>query len=165
MRTMNYALEGKGVPSTLRGKVVRIRLAETPEDRLILAGGDEANVTAKFNDGYVIADQARLRQLAAKEGATLESLQAFSDSYTYVVKATGTGTPREVKPETKQNRIAASSANKNFEKALTDKQFYDRGVKFGFIDEAEFAEWKTAREAAQMAAKIDEKQAAETAAK
>lgn len=165
MRTLNYALAGKGVPSHLNGKVVRIRLAETPDERLALAGGDEANVTAKFNDGYVIAAQARLRPLAGKENATLESLQKFADEYTYVVKVTGEGKAREVKPETKQNRIAASSANKNFEKALTDKQFYDRGVKFGFIDEAEFAEWKTAREAAQMAAKIDEKQAAEAAAK
>jgi len=152
MRTMNYALEGKGVPATLRGKVVRIRLAETPEDRLTLANGDEANVTAKFNDGYVIAGQARLRPLAGKEGATLEGLQTFMDNFVYVVKVTGEGKAREVKPETKQNRIAAAAANKNFEKALVDEQFRTRGIKFGFIDEAEFNEWKTAREAVQAAA-------------
>lgn len=151
MRTLNYALAGKGVPSHLNGKVVRIRLAETPDERLALAGGDEANVTAKFNDGYVIAAQARLRPLAGKENATLESLQKFADEFVYVVKVTGEGKPREVKPETKQNRVAAEQANANFERALTDQQFRDRGIKFGFIDEAKFNAWVEARTAAQAA--------------
>jgi len=152
MRTLNYALDGKGVPAHLKGKVVRIRLAETPEERLELAGGDEANVTAKFNDGYVIAGQARLRPLAGKEGATLEGLQAFADKFVYVVKVTGDGKAREVKPETKQNRVAAEQANANFERALTDQQFRDRGIKFGFIDEAKYTAWVEARNAAQAAA-------------
>lgn len=151
MRTLNYALDGKGVPDTLKGKVVRIRLAETPDERLSLAAGDEANVTAKFNDGYVIALQARLRPLAAKDGASLDSLQKFADEYTYQVKVTGEGKTREVKPETKANRTAAEQGNANFERALTDTQFRDRGIKFGFIDEAKFNAWMEARQASQAA--------------
>lgn len=151
MRTTNWALKGKGVPSHLEGKVVRIRIADTPDERLTLAGGDESNVTAKFNDGYVIAAQARGRRAAGKDGATLESVQAILDGYVYEVRPEGTGVARQAKPETQQARIAADQANANFERALQDTQFRDRGIKFGFIDEAKFNAWIEQRQAAQAA--------------
>lgn len=154
MRTQNYTLQGGDVPAHLKGTVIRLKVAESVAEMTQLCGGNEGLAVSKFNDGYAIALQGVLRRRSGKtkDGQpteTPETLQAFADGYTLAERAEGTA--REVKPETKANRVAADQSNKNFERALTDEQFRKQGIKFGFIDEDAFNAWKQARDEAAAA--------------
>lgn len=152
MRTVDYALEGKAVPATLRGSVIKIKVAESVQDGV--ASGvfkSEQALVEKANDGVVIAVQGGLRTKAGKDGMTVAKLQEWADAYCYDVRAEGSGVAREVKPETRVARAAAVSGNKMFERALTDETFLQRGIKNGYIDQAEFDTWKAAREEAAAA--------------
>lgn len=156
MRKLAYKLQGGDVPAHLKGTVIYIKIAETVAEQTQLAGGNEALGVAKFADGYAISAQGILRRRSGKvdkDGKhveTPETLQAFADGFVLAERAEGT--PRETKPETKVKNSAAAAGNAMFEKALGDEDFYKRGVKFGFIDETAFAEWKANREAAKAAA-------------
>lgn len=153
MRTLPYKLTGKDVPAALVGTIVNIKVPETYKEAEALTKNGEADVCAKFADGYVIALQGKLRTRSGKKmdgGAlveTAESLQKIADEYVYSVQAEGS--PREAKPETKQNRAAASVGNKIFEKALVDEKFRAQMAKNDMLDG--FDDWKAAREAAQAA--------------
>lgn len=153
MRTLGYKLTGKDVPTPLVGTIVNIKVPETYKEAESLTKNGEADVVAKFADGYVIALQGKLRTRSGKkaEGGALvetaESLQTIADGYVYSVQAEGS--PREAKPETKQNRAAASVGNKIFEKALVDEKFRAQMAKNDMLDG--FDEWKAARDAAQAA--------------
>lgn len=155
MRTQNYKLAGGDVPAHLKGTVVRLRVAETIDDMRTLCGGNEALGIAKFNDGYIIVGQGKLRRASAatdKDGkhiATPESLQKVADELTLVERAEGT--PRETKPETKARNAAADAMEKNFIRATTDAKFLKQGIQFGFIDEDAYNVWKANREAAEAA--------------
>lgn len=154
MRKLAYKLQGGDVPSNLKGTVIYIRQPESIAEQTQLAGGNEALGVAKFGDGYAISLQGILRRRSGKEKdgklvETPETLQAFADGYVLAERAEGQ--PRETKPETKVKNAAATAGNAMFEKALGDDAFYARGVKFGFIDETAFAEWKANREEAEKA--------------
>lgn len=150
MRTLAYELKGKDVPAALVGTTLNIRIPETYKEAEALTKNGESDVVAKFADGYVIALQGKLRTRSGKkaeDGSFVESaasLQKIADEYVYSVQAEGT--PREAKPETKQNRAAASVGNKIFEKALVDEKFRAQMAKNDMLDG--FEEWKAAREAA-----------------
>jgi len=154
MRTIDYALEGKAVPAHLRGQVVKIKIGESVADGVGKVWASEAACCEKANDGVVIAVQGGLRTKAGKEGATLAGLQKWADEYVYDVRAEGSGVGRAVKPETKVARASAVAGNKMFERALTDEQFLTRGIKNGYIDQAEFDAWKAARAEAAAAARV-----------
>ena len=145
-RYVKYALQGKEVPSHLKGQIVNIKVAESVADGVASkVYASEQALVEKANDGVVIAVQGGLRIKSGKEGMTLAKLQEWADAYCYDVRTEGQG-PREVKPETKVNRAAAASANKSFERALTDEAFLAKGIKNGYIDEGDFLAWKAARE-------------------
>lgn len=160
MRSLNYKLTGKDVPSALVGTVVSIKIPETYKEAEALTKNGESDVVAKFADGYVIALQGKLRTRSGKkaeDGSFIETpatLQSIADGYIYSVQAEGT--PREAKPETKQNRAAASVGNKIFEKALVDEKFRAQMAKNDMLDG--FEEWVAARDAA-LAAKAAQPQA------
>lgn len=161
MRSLAYKLTGKDVPPALVGTVINIKLPETYKEAESLTKNGESDVVAKFADGYVIALQGKLRTRSGKkaeDGSFVEnatSLQAIADGYVYSVQAEGT--PREAKPETKQNRAAASVGNKIFEKALVDEKFRTQMQKNDMLDG--FEEWKAAREAALAAKATGQPQA------
>lgn len=150
MRTLGYKLTGKDVPPALVGTIINIRVPETYKEAESLTKNGENDVTAKFADGYVIALQGLLRTRSGKklEGGALvntaATLQKLADEYVYSVQADGS--PREAKPETKQNRAAASVGNKIFEKALVDEKFRAQMAKNDMLDG--FDEWQAARQAA-----------------
>lgn len=161
MRTQKWALQGKEVAAALRGAVVTIRLADNYADAETLTVNGQSDVTAKFNDGYVIAAQAKGRRLAGKEGMTVEKLQAELDGYLYAVQAEGTG-PRQTKPETQARNAAADAMVPVFERAIAEPEWGARGLKLGFIDQVKFDAYKAAKvaiEAAKLAAAVDAKQA------
>lgn len=153
MRTLGYKLTGKDVPTALVGTVISIKVPETYKEAEGLTKNGESDVVAKFADGYVIALQGKLRTRSGKksdDGSFVENattLQKIADEYVYSVQAEGS--PREAKPETKQNRAAASVGNKIFEKALIDEKFRAQMQKNEMLDG--FEEWKAARDAVQTA--------------
>ena len=153
-RTLAYKLTGKEVPAALAGTTVNIKIAETYKEAEALTKNGEADVVAKFADGYVIALQSKLRTRASKKdkatGALLESaesLQKIADEYVYSVQAEGA--PREVKPQTKAARASQNTGNKVFERCLTDEKFRNQMERAGMLEG--FDEWRAAREATQAA--------------
>ena len=139
MRTIEYKLEGKEVPSNLRGQVIRLRVPETYAEAEGLTEKGESDVVAKFADGLVIATQGALQTKSKKN--VLTTLQKWADEYKYTVRAEGTGTRKEVKPETQAARAAKNSGNRLFEKCRDDAAFLARMVKLGVVDEGEFQTW------------------------
>lgn len=145
MRTLAYELQGKDVPAHLKGVVINIRQPENYKDAETLTKNGEPDVAAKFGDGYAIGLQGALRTRSGKknEDGTFvndqASLQAFSDGYVYSVQAEGT--PRVVKPETKQARTEREAGNKLFEKAASDEKFRNMCIKNGVIEQAAFDEY------------------------
>jgi len=160
-----YALEGKNVPASLQGKVVMIRVAENQSDRLALAT-DEAGINSLFNKDYAIWLQGALRSQAGKTDKdgklvnSLESLQAFADGEDGVYSVRGEGKPRESKPATQARREEAELGNQLYELCASDPKELAKFVRLGLVKEDKFNAWKTARDAAAMAAKIDAAQAA-----
>lgn len=154
MRTLPYKLTGKDVPAALAGTTINIKVAETLDEAKALTANGESDVVAKFADGYVIALQGKLRNRSGKkrDDGTLvesaESLQSIADTYKYSVQAEGVA--REVKPETKATRAAASVGNKIFERALIDEKFRATMEKNGMLEG--FDEWQQARDAAKAGA-------------
>ena len=144
MRTIEYALQGKEVPASMRGQIVKIKAPESVAEAASLCENGETGVVDKFTDAYVIACQGRLRTAAGKKDATLESVRAVASGFKIKPRAEGTGERKEVKPETVAKRAAASSGNKLFTRIRDAKDRaaeLARFVKLNVVDEAEFTEW------------------------
>lgn len=105
-----------------------IRKAETIDDALVLAGGDEAHIVSLFNQKYVIAAQAGARKVLGKEGP--EAAGAYLMAYEYSGKrAAAPKKPREVKVPT--DEVKVSKADRERLKAIMAEQ----GVSMEFVGE------------------------------
>lgn len=163
MRTVSWTIQGGRVHSSLKGQVITgIKVPETYAEAETLVKNGQSDVVAKFADGRIIGLQGKLRTMAEKvkeDGSpkyTLADLQKAHDEYLYSVQAEGT--PKSIKPETKQNRQAASVGNRLFDRMASDDKFRAQMFKNGVADEAEFNEWLSARDeaAAKAAAEASE---------
>lgn len=158
MRTIVYELAGSDVPEALKGAKINIAVGENYRECESLTEKGEADVTAKFNDGRVIALQGALRTKSKK--GSLADLQAFADTYKYTQRIEGDGT--SAKPKTAKGvatQKAAASGNRLFEKCAADASFLERMIKQQIVDRAEFDAWVSA----SAAAKADPKAKAPTA--
>ena len=150
MRTQPYALKGKDVPEQFAGQTINIRLPESSDECQSLFADAEARDESAHND-YVVWLQGRLRAMsgAKNEDGTLKyslsELQAFADKATKARRVPGTGSTKEVKPETKQARAAKGAGNKLFEKCRADAAFLARMVKLGAVEQADYDEWLAAQ--------------------
>ena len=162
MRTVAYELRGKEVPSHLQGAIINIKIAETVADGITnKLYEDESALVEKANDGRVIAIQGLLRGKSGKEGATVESLQAFADGYCYSQRKEGTGTPRQRTAKTEVTEAAASVGNRMMDRALADAEYAKKAIRLGAFSEEELAAYgeKKAKAEAEAAAKAAAKQA------
>lgn len=148
MRTVEYAIDGKVRPD-LKGKIVRIKVAESIAEAATLCDNGTDGVVEKFVDGYTIRVQDTIRRLSAPGSeVTLEKLQETADGLILKHRAPGQGPkPRTAAGEAQAK--ARDAGNKLFEKALADEKFRERLEKLGALDAEEFNAWRQAREKAQ----------------
>lgn len=147
MRTQPYILKGKEVPAKFRGTKVGLRVAETWQQAIEFAGGNESDALGLFNDASIIYQQGRMRRASGKEGATVESLNKLAATLTY--QRAAAGTPKTAKPKTVVKRQAESAGNKIFERMLADASYRQRAIENGFVEQETFDAWVAARKAAE----------------
>lgn len=155
MLTTAYALKGKDVPSELAGQEITIKVPENYTEAETFTKAGQSDVVAKFADGYVIALQSRLRTAAGKKDKDgklvndVAALQKLADEYKYSVQAEGT--PKTIKPQTKQQRTEQGVGNRLFERMASDEKFRNQMLKNGVAEQAEFDAWFEAKQAAEAA--------------
>lgn len=152
MLTTTWALKGKDVPAALVGQTLTLKVPETYAEAESLTRNGQPDVVAKFADGRIIGLQGKIRTASGKKDKDgnyvhdLASLQKLADEYLYSVQTEGV--PKSIKPETKQNRAAASVGNRLFDRMASDDKFRAQMFKNGVADEGEFNAWLEARDAA-----------------
>lgn len=153
MRTRTYNLQGKEVPTQLRGAAITFPVPETLDDvRSLVNGGEEANVIELASGAYDVWLQGRVRAYAAgknEDGSarTTQQVQAFASGLRYQRRVEGQGSRGEAKPQTKVQRAASGAGNKLFEKMAASPAFRDQ--MFEALDNrAEFEAWVAARKEA-----------------
>jgi hypothetical protein len=159
MRHVEYELQGKDVPTELRGKVLKLRVPETLAEGEAMCRDGQEGVLAKFADGRIITVQGILRNRSAKAlkdangdvDKALATLQGIEDAHQYAIQREGSGPSKPKTAQGRQTKAAASSGNRLFEKCLADETFLARMVKQQIVDQAEFDDWKAARAEAEAA--------------
>lgn len=170
MQRTQYALQGADVPAHLKGKIILINDPETFADcQKLVENGSEALVAAKFGDGFIIGTQGMLRTASAKDGATVESLQALADARIIGAREKGVARVRTAAAEVKNT--AASQMDQLYERAAKDESFKKKALGLNVFTQEGFDAYfelkaKAEQEKAKAAATRAEnaaKKAAETA--
>lgn len=158
MKTQNYALAGKDVPTALAGKTLRLPIPETYREAEARVVGGEAVVVAKFADGDAIRLQGRLRNKAAKAlkdaggdaDKALATLQAWIDSEDskYSERGEGNGaSDKPATPETVKTRTAKNAGNKLMDLCETNERKRAEMIKAGVFTQDEFDAYISAKNA------------------
>lgn len=164
MITRTITLDSKNY-GALQGKTITVREPENMADCLSLVEKGESDVIARFAES-IVRYQNNLARTATpgilkKEtdpAKALVALQAKIDGAKYTERAEGSGAGAAKGPKTpkgRQDKAAASSGNRLFEKCLADETFLARMEKQGIVDRGEFDAWVAARTEAN-APKVEE---------
>lgn len=159
MITREITLESKEY-GALQGRKITVRVPETLDDCRALTVNGDSDVVARFEESIVRAQNNLARTAAAgilKKETDADkahaALQAKINDYRYAERGEGTSAPKGPKTaKGKQDKAAATSGNRLFEKCLADETFLGRMIKQGIVDQGEFDAWKAAKAEAETAA-------------
>lgn len=149
MRTHEWKIAGADIAPHLIGQVIKFSLPENYREAETKTKNGESDVVAKFNDGYVIAAQNKVREMGRKKNKDtgqwvhndVSALQKAVDEYVYTVKAEGTGVAREVKPETKVQRTQRAAGDAFLQKCHADEKFRNQMIRVGALTQEAYDEY------------------------